>query len=81
MEIWAKKVQDVQKLKVQEIVHLRSLAWSLSLLQCKKTVCEKLCAGGGGRSRNGGIREGRRLTVLVEVKVLACMHTYEHAYL
>lgn len=31
-------------MKVQEIVHWRSLAWSLSLLQREKMVCEKLCA-------------------------------------
>lgn len=30
-------------IKVQAIVQSRSLAWSLSLLQCKKIVCEKLC--------------------------------------
>lgn len=33
----------VWKLKYKKTVHLRSPAWSLSLLQCKKIVCEKLC--------------------------------------
>lgn len=35
----------------------------------------------GGDHSESGVNGDYRFTVLVEVKVLVCMHTYKHAYL